>query len=428
MKIAIIGAGCSGITTVKNLLDVGLKDIICYEKSHRIGGNWVYSPENTHSSVMETTHIISSKKLSEFEDFPMPEEYPDYPSHRQILLYFEDYTRRFNLTEYIRFNTSVLKVEKSKDDKWNLHLSDGSVDDRIDFLLVANGHHSEPRHWQIPGNFSGEYLHSHAVKNNKRFEGKRVLVVGAGNSACDCAVECSRVAKEVFISIRRPQYIIPKFIMGRPSDSFNEFMKYVPAKLADPLRKLFLQFQIGRYEYYGLKTPNFPITKDHPTINSELLYMLRHGKITAKPGVESVNGSTVKFRDHTSHDFDVIIAATGYKIFMPFFDKNFIDFSEADEVNLYLRMFHPEHKNLIFIGLVQPQGAIWPLSEQQAKLAAQYIKGNWLLPKNIKELAEEETKMIMRSFLKKKRHAIEVHYSPYLHKLKSELKKTKNEK
>ena len=428
MKVAIIGAGCSGITALKNLLDEGVRDVVCYEKNSRIGGNWAYSPEKSHSSVMETTHIISSKKMSEFEDFPMPEDYPDYPSHRQVLQYFDDYTDHFGLAKYIKYETSVKKCEKNKNGKWTLQLSDGSIKDDIDFLLVANGHHSVPRHWQIPGSYSGVYMHSHDVKNNKGFEDKRVLVIGAGNSACDCAVECSRVARAVHISIRRPQYIVPKFIMGKTTDSFNKVLKFIPGWLAGHLRKFSLRLQIGRYEAYGLKTPDFPITKDHPTVNSELLYMLRHGKVISKPGIASVEGYTVNFTDGTSHDFDVIIAATGYKIATPFFDEDFLDYSESEEIELYLRMFHPDHHNLIFIGLVQPQGAIWPLSEQQAKLAAKYITGQWNMPKDIARLAKAEAGEISRDFIRHKRHSIEVHFLPYINKLKSEIKKSSHGK
>jgi hypothetical protein len=428
MKVAIIGAGCSGITALKNILDTGLRDVVCYEKNSRIGGNWAYSPEKSHSSVMETTHIISSKKMSEFEDFPMPDHYPDYPSHSQVLQYFDDYTTHYKLSDFIQYNTSVIKCEKKDNGKWKLRLSDGSINDDVDFLLVANGHHSVPRHWEAPGHFSGTYMHSHDVKNNKGFEDTRILVIGAGNSACDCAVECSRVAREVFISIRRPQYIVPKFIMGKPTDSFNKVLKFIPNWLAGHMRKFSLQLQIGKYEDYGLKTPDFPITKDHPTVNSELLYMLRHGKVIAKPGIQSVKDYKVTFTDGTSKEFDIIIAATGYKIATAFFDKDFLDYSDSEEIELYLRMFHPEHHNLIFIGLVQPQGAIWPLSEQQAKLAAKYITGKWKMPKEISKLARDEAREISRNFIRHKRHSVEVHYLPYITKLKSEIKKSFNGK
>ena len=217
-SVCVIGAGCSGLAAIKNLVQAGVDNIVCYEKSNQIGGNWVYTAQESHSSVCETTHIISSKKLSEYVDFPMPEDYPDYPSHKQILTYFQSYADHFGLQKYIQFNTAVEKVEKIENEKWKVKLSSGE-EKKFDFLMVANGHHSVPRMPEFSGNFKGQILHSHQYKNNENYIGKRVLVIGAGNSGCDCAVEISRVADYVAISMRRPYYIIPKFLMGKPTDT-----------------------------------------------------------------------------------------------------------------------------------------------------------------------------------------------------------------
>lgn len=417
MRIAIIGAGCSGITAVKNLVEQGFTEVVCYEQSGRIGGNWVYNADTGHSSVMENTFMISSKRMSEFLDFPMPDDYPDYPSHKLVLQYFESYCTHFGIYPYICFHSKVDKAILNPEGKWAVYSNSSEVPEIFDYLLVANGHHSVPRHYKIPGHFSGEYMHSHDFKHNKGFENKRVLVIGGGNSACDVAVECSRVAAKTVISMRRPHYIVPKFFMGKPTDTFNDTMRYLPDVLAEKLRKLSLKIQVGNYEDYGLKNPDFPVTYDHPTVNSELLYLLRHGRVKAAVGIREAEGKTVVFEDGTANEFDVIVAATGYKIATPFFDPDFLDYSEAESVELYLRMFHPDYPSLIFIGLVQPQGAIWPLSDIQSRLAAKYIKGEWKLPENLRDLAKKEAEDIRRSFLPEKRHTIEVHYIPYLEKL-----------
>src|SRR5690606_17751309 len=178
MKIAIIGAGCSGLTAIKNLAEAGLKDIVCYEKNSQLGGNWVYSAAPGHSSVSEATHIISSKAMSQLSDFPMPDDYPDYPSHQQILAYFQAYARHFQLNTFIRFNTTVLRAEKIKNERWRLYLDDGTRPE-FDYLLVANGHHSVPRHPDWQHHFAGKYMHAHDFKTSQGLEGKRVLVVGA---------------------------------------------------------------------------------------------------------------------------------------------------------------------------------------------------------------------------------------------------------
>ncbi|MEL6865028.1 MAG: NAD(P)-binding domain-containing protein [Bacteroidota bacterium] len=414
-RIAIIGAGCSGLASIKNLLQAGLNNIVCYEKNDQIGGNWIYTAKD--SSVCETTHIISSKNLSEFLDFPMPAHYPDYPSHRQVLAYFQAYTQHFGLEQYIRFNTAVRKVAKTNKGQWQLTLANGR-DELFDALLVANGHHAIPRHPKLPGSFTGTYLHAHDYKTNQDFRDKKVLVIGAGNSGCDCAVEISRVAEKVSISMRRPYYIIPKFMMGRPVDSFNEMALLIPAKIRNVLLKMSLHMQIGPYKSYGLTPPDYPITQCHPVVNSELLYKIRHGKIFPQKGIQNINGDKVRFDDGQEETFDVILAATGYKIAFPFFDPDFIDYSESNRIALYLRMIHPDHQNLFFIGLVQPQGCVWPISDHQAKLVANLLAGRTQLPNNLHQLAQQEADQIAREFINSKRHSLEVHYHPFIKKLR----------
>lgn len=423
-RVAVIGAGCSGITALKNCLAKGLPTV-CFEAGADIGGNWIYSAEASHSSVCETTHIISSKMLSAYLDFPMPEEYPDYPSHDQVLAYFRSYADHFELREHIRFNTGVESAMLQPDDRWRLTLNDGSIE-TFDFLLTANGHHNHPRHPAgIRERFTGRYLHSHDYKHNRSFAGERVLVIGSGNSGSDCAVEISRVAKRVDISIRRPHYIIPKFFLGKPADTFNKGLRYLPAFLREPVQKLSLRFQVGRYTDYGLEEPTEPVTRSHPTLNSELLYKIRHGKVHPQRGVEKIEGKRVFFKDGREGEYDTIVAATGYKITFPFLDDAVVNYEEADRIPLYLRMFHPDLPSLVFIGLFQPQGAIWPLSDAQAQLAAAYIAGEYELPARLPELAEADSNHIEREFTRSKRHTIEVHYHPYLKQLMQEMGKVK---
>src|SRR5688572_26578472 len=143
-RVCVIGAGPSGITATKNLLQVGLRDIVVYEKNDQVGGNWIYSPRLSHSSVFDTTHIISSKRMSQYHDFPMPADYPDYPSHQQVLKYFQDYAKHFGIMDYIQFNTEVTHAEKLPNERWQITLGDSSTE-IFDYLIVCNGHHWDPR-------------------------------------------------------------------------------------------------------------------------------------------------------------------------------------------------------------------------------------------------------------------------------------------
>ena len=165
LSIAIIGAGCSGLTTLKNMLQEQVGEVICYEQNDQLGGNWLFSEKESHSSVCETTHIISSKTLSSFEDFPMPAYYPDYPSHQQVWRYFHDYATHFNLIPHIRFNSRVIEANPSENGSWTLRLASGETK-KVDYLIVANGHHSKPRIPETLSSFSGELLHSHLYKSS----------------------------------------------------------------------------------------------------------------------------------------------------------------------------------------------------------------------------------------------------------------------
>ncbi len=423
IKVCVIGAGCSGLAAVKNLLQAGITQVVCFEKNDRVGGNWIYSSKASDSSVCETTHIISSKKMSEFADFPMPADYPDYPSHRQVLSYFESYATHFGLMPYIRFNTPVRRVEKQEGERWKVTLEQGESD-VFDYLFVANGHHAVPRMPELPGAFAGTVMHAHDYKTSAPFAGQRVLVMGGGNSACDCAVEISRVAEFTAISMRRPQYIVPKFFMGKPTDTFNDVLRFFPKAVGNALRRISLHVQVGDYRDYGLEAPDFPVTGAHPTVNSELLYRIRHGKVHPRRGIAKIEGHTVTFADGRSDSFDTIVAATGYKIVFPFFDRQFINYEEATRIPLYLRMIHPEHSSLFFIGLLQPQGCIWPLSDVQSKLAANIIAGRVAISGNIRELAERDSDEIAKDFIHSPRHTVEVHFKPFYDRVKRLIPKT----
>lgn len=424
-SIAIIGAGCSGITALKNCLDKGLTRIVCYEQNDQVGGNWIFSAKESHSSVCETTHIISSKTLSQYRDYPMPDDYPDYPSHQQMLAYFQGYAQHFGLLDYIQFDSKVAKAEKLADDSWRLTLADGEVA-TFDYLLIANGHHNSPRHpEQVRQAFDGRYLHSHNYKTNTSFKDERVLVVGSGNSGCDCAVEISRVAAKVDISIRRPRYIIPKFFLGKPTDTFNKLTMLLPEFLAEAVRKLSLRIQVGKYESYGLETPKTPVRAIHPTLNSELLYKIRHGKVHPRKGVSKVEGKRVFFSDGSSDEYDTIVAATGYKISLPFFAREFLNYEDADRIPMWLRMFQPQHPTMIFIGLFQPQGAVWPYSDYQAELAALYMAGHYDLPTDLAKKAEADSDEIEREFAEGKQHTIEVHTHTFVKRIKKEISKAR---
>lgn len=424
-RVCIIGAGPSGITTAKNLQEQGISCITVYEKNKQIGGNWVYAEDNHHSSVYETTHIISSKKWSQFDDFPMPAEYPDYPSHAQLLDYFNSYVAHFNLNKYIKFNTTVVKVTQIPLQRWRVEIEDeqGIHQEEYDYLLVANGHHWDPFVPNYPGFFAGELLHSHQYKKALPFTGKRVLVVGGGNSGCDIAVETSRISASTTISMRRGYHIFPKFIFGKPTDVAVAKIQWIPPWFRQKLIKVVIRALQGRYAKYQLMNPDCGPLEIHPTLNSELLYFIRHGKIKTSPGIERFDGNTVHFVNGTQADYDVVIMATGYNISFPFFaQEERLNFSNATKVPLYKKMMHPDFETLYFIGLCQPQGCIWPLADYQSKIVARIITGDLKRPQKLQEKIANEMKSPHYRFKTQRRHALEVDYHLFRRELLHMLK------
>lgn len=421
-SVCVIGAGPSGITAAKNILDVGITDLVVYDRGKDVGGNWVFDDESKHSSVFETTHIISSKHYSGYEDFPMPSEYPDYPGHRHLAKYFKDYADHFGLYGYIEFDTYVNTCKRLEDGRWQVATRQkGQTNERIfDELVVCNGHHWEPRYPQYPGTFEGEIIHSHDFKRAASFKDKRVLVVGGGNSACDVAVETSRISQYTDVSMRRGYWIVPKFMFGKPTDELHnaahKLLGFLPLKWRRYSLQWLLKRMNGGHGIYGMEQPDHNLFETHPTINSELLYFIRHGEVSIKTDIAKFEGKTVHFKGGESKDYDAIIYCTGFVISHPFFDQQMIDYSSGP-VPLYLKMFHPQYNNLSFVGLFQPLGCIWPASELQAKILARRLIGEWNLPEDMNAAIQNELDNPDVEQLNTPRHTITVDYPVFRKKL-----------
>lgn len=422
IRVGVIGAGPSGITAAKNLLDEDI-EVTVFDQGKEVGGNWVFSDQVGHSSVFETTHIISSKLLSQYEDYPMPEDYPDYPSHRQLATYFQGYAKKFNLYPHIKFEARVISCRRNDQDKWVIEVELAGEIKKYEFdaLAVCNGHHWNPRMPEYPGKFSGRLMHSHDVKRFDVFKDRRVLVIGGGNSACDVAVESSRVAARVDLSWRRGYWIVPKFMMGKPADVFSTRIHWLPRWIWRRLSALSLRIRNGRNSDYGLPEPEGPIGSHHPTINEDLFYSIRHGKIRPRPDLIRLEDKKVFFSDGTVEEYDDIVACTGYIISHPFFEKDLIDYSKGP-VPLWLRMIHPQITNLYFIGLFQPLGCIWPGAELQSRIMARELAGKWKRPADIQNRIRKELDSPDFNQIDTPRHTITVDYHRFRKRLLEQLK------
>lgn len=424
-KVCIIGAGPSGITAAKNCQQNGISYDI-FEKNDKVGGNWVFNSKTGHSSVYENTHIISSRTMSEYEDYPMPVHYPDYPRHDHLQAYFEDYSKHFGVYENIRFHHNVDHIKKNSDGKWNVEYTDdqGQKHTQVyEYLMVSNGHHWMPKYPKYEGEFTGTWMHSHDFKGvTDEWRGKKILIIGAGNSGCDVAVESARVSKDVFLSMRNPQWFVPKFMLGYPADILVKSLEKLPPKMRQMLLTKMVKAFTGNYADFGLPVNKKPMLTQYPTANSDFIDYVRHGKIKPKPAIQKLDGKNIHFVDGTVETFDIVCCCTGFWTVFPFFDPEFINFQHAKKIPLYRKMMHAEHENLYFIGLFQPLGCIWPASDHQANLACQEILGKYNRPQDMHKAVQHEMDHPHYHFEDGQRHAAEVDYNDFRAELVSDLK------
>ncbi len=423
----VIGAGSSGIAAAKALHEREIA-FDCFEKSDRVGGNWVFGNVNGMSSAYRSLHINTSRERMEYSDFPMPKSYPDFPHHAQIAEYFDNYVDRFGFRDRIQFETGVAHAERDPGTGlWAITLDDGSETRHYDALLVANGHHWDPR-WPeppFPGQFDGVQTHAHYYVENTDFRDKNVLVVGIGNSAMDIAVESSFVARRTFLSSRRGAYILPKYMFGRPLDQIgvNALTPLLPFAFRRAILMAMYRIGVGKVQDYGLPEPDHRLGEAHPTISADFLNRIAHGEMTWKPNVASLQGDQVSFEDGSSEQVDVIVWCTGYKVTFPFFDEQLISAPDND-LPLFRRVFKPGVDNLAFIGLLQPLGAIMPLAEAQGRWVASYLRGEYRLPPlgQMQADVDRERERMFKRYVASKRHTMQVDFDNYLHELRKELK------
>lgn len=427
-KVCIIGAGPSGITACKILQEGGIT-FDCFEAGSDIGGIWRYNNDNGMSAAYKSLHINSSKKLTQYTDFPMPEDYPDFPHHEQVYAYLRSYADHFGIRQQITFNTSVEKVTPTEGGKYLVTLSNGE-ERAYNYVIVANGHHWKPR-WPeppFPGEYSGEILHSIAYRTPDIFQNKDVLVVGIGNSAVDIACDAARqYSGKVVISTRNSAYIIPHYFLGKP---FGELSRNSPSILPLWVKRILLKAVLwlarGNQENYGIPRPNHKILSSHHTVSQDIFALAGRKRILFKPDIASFSGKKVQFTDGTSDAFDLIVYCTGYKISFPFLDNRIIDVKTIEDSNnllLYRRIVLPDHPNLFFLGFVQPSISILPVVEAQSKWIAAVIKREISLPgkEEMRQEIVREQEKISRRYKSSARHTIQVESGDYIRLLNKDI-------
>jgi len=365
---AIIGAGPSGLASARALSRRGIR-VEGYEASHGVGGLWDIT--NPRSTVYESAHLISSRTTTEFAEFPMRTSV-DYPGHRVLLEYFRDYAEHFGLTSLFRFGTTVTRLE-SRDGGWDLTSTgpDGERTRRYDGVVLANGTLAHPNVPDVTGEFAGEILHTSDYKNAGQLAGKRVLLIGAGNSGCDIAVDAVHRAASVDMSVRRGYYFVPRYLFGRPSDTLNQG-KPLPPRIKQAIDSRVLRAFTGDPARFGFPKPDYRIYESHPIVNTLILHHLGQGDLRIRPDVERFDGTAVRFRDGSSGEYDLVLLATGYTLDYPFVDRAHLHWQGASP-RLFLNMFPVSFNGLFVMGMIEASGIGWQGRYEQAELLAAYL-------------------------------------------------------
>lgn len=423
--VCVIGAGCSGFTTAKRLRDAGIP-FDCFEESDDVGGNWYYRNPNGRSACYESLHIDTSTTRLQFAEYPAPADWPDFPHHSLIHQYFRDYVDHFGLRESITFNTSVTRAERAADGTWLVTLSSGDVRS-YDALVVANGHHWDPRVPSYPGTFTGVTLHSHQYRSMFDpidMRGKNIVVVGMGNSGMDLASELSHrsIANTLWVSARRGVWVLSKYRDGKPADKMM-MPPWMPRKIGLRLARKKIKKIVGNMEDYGLPKPDHEPLSAHPSVSADFLIKAGSGDITCVPDIKAFEGDKVRFADDTVVRADVVIFATGYRMSFPFFDDPALAPDEQHRFPLFKRIMKPGVDNLFFMGLAQSSPTIVNLAEQQSVLVADYLTGRYAPPDpaQMRAAITVDDNASLAQYYQAPRHTIQVDFARYVRDLRREL-------
>jgi hypothetical protein len=361
-KQLIIGAGFVGLGIAQALKGAGIPyDQV--DASDDIGGNWYHG-------VYETAHIISSRRVTQFSHFPMPKDYPDFPSAQQMRDYLNAFADHFQLRPHIELQRKVTYVCPIEDNLWEVTFANG--EQRVyKGVVMCNGHHWCKRFPEFQGEFRGEIIHSKDYKTPDQLRGKRVLVIGGGNSACDIAAEAGRIGAKSVLSLRESVWFIPKTFAGFPV--VDLIKGWMPQWFQRLMAYGIIRLTFGQHERYGMAKPNYRIFEKHPTLNNEVPYYIKHGRIIPKPEVARLDGEAVEFVDGSREEFDLIVCATGYHLAYPFLPPE-LQRVRGKLVECYGGSFLADYKGLAYIGWGQARGGVGSLIAAYAPLLVRLLQ------------------------------------------------------
>jgi dimethylaniline monooxygenase (N-oxide forming) len=419
-KFAVIGAGAGGLAAARHLKDRGLS-VTLFEIGSRIGGLWAYENDSGRSPAYEALRINSEQQVSSYVDFPFPNGTQLYPGTDEMEAYFNAYADAHGLREHIRFCSKVEAIQPIAGGGYQIVLADGSAE-QFDGVVVASGHQSIPRHPPQVDGFTGEYIHAHEYRIPEPYRNKSVLVIGPGNSGVDIASDICTVTKHAFLAARSPVLIMPRLMFGVPNSRILGKIEkpWMPWKLRVWMRTRLVQMFHGRMEQWGFRTPK---GRTHPISHPTLISHIAWNRVTAKPGLDRIDGRTVHFADGSSEQIDSIIAATGYETDLPFL-PNEINPIRGTHMNLYNRIVHPDLPHLYFVGFFDVTGGSnIRMMDDQSTYAAAAASGAITLPSQAAmcRAIDEDLAFQKRQFPESPRYGLELDPVRYRRRLSRDL-------
>jgi cation diffusion facilitator CzcD-associated flavoprotein CzcO len=305
-KNLIIGAGPAGLS-IASVLKKFNQEYILIEKANSAGAAWL----NHYDRV----HLHTVKDFSNLPFLKFPSHFPRYIGKNQLLEYFKLYVEKFNLS--INYNEEAIEIENKT--KWITKTSQTIYESEN--LIIATGYNSEPKipKWKNQEIFKGEIIHSRFYKNGKKYKGKKVLVIGLGNTGGEIAIDLFESGAQVDISIRSPVRIVPRDLMGIPMQYSAILFTYFPDSISDFVSKHILKLFTEDLSSYGILTPEYgtvsQLTKQEkvPLIDIGTVSLIKQGLIRIKKDIHEFKETGVLFEDGDFSEYDSIILSTGYR-------------------------------------------------------------------------------------------------------------------
>lgn len=342
--VTVVGAGPAGLAVAACLKRRGVSALLL-EASEHVGAAW-----RRH---YDRLHLHTHKGGSALPGLAFPSDCPRYPSREQVVTYLEGYARHFQLEPAL--GEAVGRIAR-EGDRWAVTTSKRQV--TSNHVVVATGYTRVPVRPTWPGldAFKGQVLHSSDYKNGALWKGRRVLVVGIGNSGGEIAIDLHEHGARPTIAVRSPVNVIPRELFGLPILTASTLFRPLPTRVADAMSAPLLALSIGDITKLGLrKLPYGPMEqiKRHgrvPLIDVGTLALVREGHVKIEPGIERFTETCVVFEGGTTGAFDAVVLATGYRPALEDFLPAAGDLALADgEVSpgLHLCGFRPSTRGML---------------------------------------------------------------------------------